>query len=201
MNTTQKILRDTKYLKTEADALKLGESEAEVSFVGRSNVGKSTLINVLCQRKKMAHVSQVPGKTRTINVYEVKCGRWIVDLPGYGYAIGSKRDKELLRPIIEGYLNSREKLRMIFVIVDVVAGPTKLDLAMIDWLKHYSLPFSIVVNKIDKIGSLKLDQRKKDIVDKLSASAYDIFWISSKKKIGIIDLQNMVTKLLDIRCP
>ena len=201
MNTTQKILRDTKYLKTEADALKLGESEAEVSFVGRSNVGKSTLINVLCQRKKMAHVSQVPGKTRTINVYEVKRGRWIVDLPGYGYAIGSKRDKELLGPIIEGYLNSREKLRMIFVIVDVVASPAKLDLAMIDWLKHYSLPFSIVVNKIDKIGSLKLDQRKKDIVDKLSDSAYDIFWISSKKKIGIIDLQNMVTKLLDIRCP
>ena len=201
MNITQKILRDTKYLKTEADALKLGESEAEVSFVGRSNVGKSTLINVLCQRKKMAHVSQVPGKTRTINVYEVKRGRWIVDLPGYGYAIGSKRDKELLGPIIEGYLNSREKLRMIFVIVDVVAGPTKLDLAMIDWLKHCSLPFSIVVNKIDKIGSLKLDQKKKDIVDKLSDSAYDILWISSKKKIGIIDLQNMVTKLLDIRCP
>ena len=94
MNTTQKILRGTKYLKTEVDALKLGESEAEVSFVGRSNVGKSTLINALCQKKKMAHVSQVPGKTRTINVYEVKRGRWIVDLPGYGYAVGPRHEKE-----------------------------------------------------------------------------------------------------------
>ncbi len=160
-------LRETKYLKTEVDAQKLGKSEAEVSFIGRSNVGKSTLINTLCQRKKMALVSQVPGKTRTINVYEVRHGRWIVDLPGYGYAIGSKHGKAELGPIIEGYLTSRERLRMIFVIVDAVAGPTKLDMIMIDWLKHHSLPFSLIVNKIDKIGALKLDQRKKDIAAEL----------------------------------
>ena len=200
MNTTQKILRDTKYLKTETDALKLGESEAEVSFVGRSNVGKSTLINTLCQKKKMAHASQVPGRTRTINVYEVKRGRWIVDLPGYGYAVGPRREKERLGSIIEGYLSSREKLRMIFVIVDAVAGPTKLDIIMIDWLKHYSLPFSIIVNKIDKIGSSKLDQRKKDIVVELVVDTCDISWVSSKKNIGITDLQKIVAKSLDIRC-
>ena len=121
MNTISKMLRDTKYLKTAADALKLGESKAEVSFVGRSNVGKSTLINAICQKKKMAHVSQVPGKTRTINVYEVTRGRWIVDLPGYGYAVGPRHEKERLGPMIEGYLSSREKLCMIFVIVDAVA--------------------------------------------------------------------------------
>ena len=200
MNTTQKILRDTKYLKTEVDALKLGKSEAEVSFVGRSNVGKSTLINALCQKKKMAHASQVPGRTRTINVYEVKRGRWIVDLPGYGYAVGPRREKERLGSIIEGYLSSREKLRMIFVIVDAVAGPTKLDIVMIDWLKHYSLPFSIIVNKIDKIGSSKLDQRKKDIVVELVVDTCDISWVSSKKNIGITDLQKIVAKSLDIRC-
>jgi len=195
-----KTLRETKYLKSEADALKLGESEAEVSFVGRSNVGKSTLINTLCQKKKMAHVSQVPGKTRTINVYEVRHDRWIVDLPGYGYAIGSKREKGQLGPIIEGYLKSRERLRMLFVIVDAVAGPTKLDIIMIDWLKHYSLPFSIIVNKIDKIGSLRLDQRKKDIAAELVIDIGDISWLSSKKNIGITDLQKIVTKLLDIQC-
>ena len=200
MNTTQKILRDTKYLKTEADALKLGESEAEVSFVGRSNVGKSTLINALCQKKKMAHVSQVPGKTRTINVYEVKRGRWIVDLPGYGYAVGLRHKKKRLGLIIEGYLSSREKLRMIFVIIDAVAGPTKLDIIMIDWLKHYSLPLSIIVNKIDKIRPSKLNQRKKDIVVELVVDTCDISWVSSKKNVGITDLQKIVTKLLDIRC-
>lgn len=193
-----KTLRETKYLKTETDVRKLGESEAEVSFIGRSNVGKSTLINTLCQKKKMAHVSQVPGKTRTINVYEVRRGRWIVDLPGYGYAIGSKRENEQLGPIIEGYLKSRERLRMIFVIVDAVAGPTKLDIIMIGWLKHYSLPFSMIVNKIDKIGSLRLDQRKKDIAAELVVDICDISWLSSKKNIGITDLQKIVTKMLDI---
>lgn len=193
-----KTLRETKYLKTETDARKLGESEAEVSFIGRSNVGKSTLINTLCQKKKMAHVSQVPGKTRTINVYEVRRGRWIVDLPGYGYTIGSKRENEQLGPIIEGYLKSRERLRMIFVIVDAVAGPTKLDIVMIGWLKHYSLPFSMIVNKIDKIGSLRLDQRKKDIAAELVVDICDISWLSSKKNIGITDLQKIVTKMLDI---
>ena len=201
MNTTQKILRDTKYLKTEADALKLGESEAEVSFVGRSNVGKSTLINALCQKKKMAHVSQVPGKTRTINVYEVKRGRWIVDLPGYGYAVGPRHEKERLGPMIGGYLSSREKLRMIFVIVDAVAGPTKSDIIMIGWLKHYSFPFSIIVNKIDKIRPSKLDERKKDITVELVVDACDISWVSSKKNIGITDLQKRVANLLDTRCP
>ena len=87
------MLRETKHLMTETDTLQLTESDAEVTFVGRSNVGKSTLINALCQKKNMARVSQVPGKTRTINVYEVKPYRWIVDLPGYGYAVGSKSGK------------------------------------------------------------------------------------------------------------
>ena len=145
----------------------------------------------------MAHVSQVPGKTRTINVYEVTRGRWIVDLPGYGYAVGSRYEKERLGPIIEGYLSSREKLCMIFVIVDAVAGPTKLDIIMIVWLKQCSLPFSIIVNKIDKIRPSKLDERKKDIAVALVVDTCDISWVSSKKDIGIADLQRIVARLLD----
>lgn len=192
------MLRDTKYLKTEADALKLGESEAEVSFVGRSNVGKSTLINAICQKKKMAHASQVPGKTRTINVYEVTRGRWIVDLPGYGYAVGPKHEKERLGSMIEKYLSSRKNLCMIFIIVDAIAGPTKLDIIMIGWLKYYSLPFSIVVNKIDKIKPSKLNEKKKDIAVELVINTCDISWVSSKKNIGITDLHKIVAKLLDI---
>ncbi len=199
MNTTQKILCDTKYLKTEFDALTLGESEAEISFIGRSNVGKSSLINALCQKKKMAYVSQVPGKTRTINVYEVKRGRWIVDLPGYGYIVGSRHERERLGPTIEGYLSSREKLRMIFFIVDAVAGPTKLDIIMIGWLRHHSLPFSIVVNKIDKVKSSRFEQRKKDVVAELVVDVCDISWVSSKKNIGIADLQKIIAKSLDIK--
>ena len=190
------MLQGTKYLKTEIDALKLGDSEAEVCFLGRSNVGKSTLINTLCNKTKLARISSVPGKTRTINVYEVSPGRWIVDLPGYGYAIGPKDEKEKLGPMIEGYLNSRDNLRMIFVIIDAVAGPTKLDLIMVEWLKHYALPFSILVNKTDKIRPSKLDARKAEISFELALDPRDISWISSDKKIGIKDLQKKIAKLL-----
>ena len=198
MNAITKILRETKHWKTEVDSRKLGESQAEVSFVGRSNVGKSTLINAICQKKDMAHASQVPGKTRTINVYEVKRGRWIVDLPGYGFAIGLKEDKDALVRVIEGYVNNREKLCMVFVIVDAVAGPTQLDMNMINWLKQYSFPCSIIVSKIDKIIVPKLDERKNEIRAKLAVNAEDIFWVSSKKNIGITDVQNRIAKLLDI---
>ena len=198
MNITPKILRETKHLMTEVDAHKLTESKVELSFVGRSNVGKSSLINAICQKRNMAHASQAPGKTRTINVYEVTRGHWIVDLPGYGYATGSRYEKQGLGTIIEGYLNSREKLCMIFVVVDAVAGPTKLDMLMISWLKHHSMLFRIIVNKIDKIKFSNLEARKKEIVTQLFVNMCDIAWVSSKKNIGIIDLQKSVAQLLDI---
>jgi len=190
------MLRATKHLITGIDALKLDESDAEVTFVGRSNTGKSTLINALCQKKNMAHVSQLPGKTRTINVYEVKPYRWIVDLPGYGFAVGTPSEKAALGPMIEGYLKSRNNLRMVFVVIDAVAGPTKLDILMINWLIHNAYPFSLIVNKIDKVGPSKLAVRQKEIIAQLDVDIADIFWISSKKKIALEPLQKMIAELL-----
>ena len=190
------MLRQTRHLMTQTDTLKLTASDAEVAFVGRSNAGKSTLINALCQKKDMARVSQVPGKTRTINVYEVKPYRWIVDLPGYGYAVGSKSGKADFGPMIEKYLTGRNNLCRVFVILDAVAGPTKLDLSMISWLTHDDYPFEIVVNKIDKIGPTKLEVRKKAIASLLMKDPADIFWISSKKKFQLEPLQKLISQLL-----
>ncbi|MBF0331568.1 MAG: ribosome biogenesis GTP-binding protein YsxC [Candidatus Omnitrophica bacterium] len=193
------MLRTTRHLMTEVDPEKVDESDAEVCFVGRSNAGKSTLINALCEKANLAWVSQVPGKTRTINVYEVKPYRWMVDLPGYGYAVGSKSDKSQLGPMIEGYLNSRENLRMVYVICDAVAGPTKLDILMINWLIHHEYPFRIIINKIDKIGSSKLEARKKEIAGQLDIGISDIYWISSQKNTGIEDLRKSIVRLLNDR--
>ena len=190
------ILRETKHVMTETDTHKLLKSDAEVTFVGRSNAGKSSLINALCDKKNMAHVSQVPGKTRTINVYEVKPYRFIVDLPGYGYAVGIKSGNADFGPMIEEYLKTRENLRMIFVVCDAVAGPTKLDFLMINWLKHKLYPFTIIINKIDKIGPAKLNVRKKEIADQLVVDTADIFWISSKNKMYIEPLQQRIATLL-----
>ena len=192
------MLRETKHLMTEVDTLKIPESDAEVTFVGRSNAGKSSLINALCQKKNMAYVSQVPGKTRTINVYEVKPYRWLVDLPGYGYAVGSKLGKADFGPMIEEYLIKRKNLCMVFVILDAVAGPTKLDILMINWLIHHDYPYNIIVNKIDKIGPSKMEVRKKEITSELGFDAADIFWISSKNKIQIEPLQKLIAQLLDV---
>jgi GTP-binding protein len=194
-----KILRETKHLMTETNTGKLTKSDAEVAFVGRSNAGKSSLINALCEKKNMAHVSQVPGKTRTINVYEVKPYRWLVDLPGYGFAVGSKvTGKAEFGPMIEEYLANRDNLCMVFVILDAVAGPTKLDILMINWFIHNAYSFYIVVNKIDKIGPSTLDVRKKEIAGQLAIDAADIFWISSKKKIQIEPLQKLIAQLLNV---
>lgn len=192
------MLNLTKHLLTETDAGKVGQSDAEVSFVGRSNAGKSSLVNALCQRNSLAYISQVPGKTRTINVYEVRPYRWIVDLPGYGFAVGQKSEKEQLGKIIEGYLRSRKNLCMVFVILDSVAGPTKLDMLMINWLAHYAIPFRIVVNKVDKLGPVKLAVRKDEIAGQLSVDVRDIFWISSKKGTELEPLRQYVAQLLGV---
>jgi GTP-binding protein len=198
MSEFLKILRETKHYKTEVNPQKLGGSDVEIAFVGRSNVGKSSLINAICQRKNMAYTSQVPGKTRTINVYEVVQGRWIVDLPGYGYAVGLKNQKDKLGKIIEDYLHARESLCMVFVIIDAVAGPTQLDHLMLNWLQHYNLPFSIVVGKLDKIKTAKLEQRKSEIAGELSLNGEDILWASSVKKSGIEEFQRTIAELLQI---
>jgi GTP-binding protein len=192
------MLQATKHLLTTTDGLRLEQGDAEVCLAGRSNAGKSSLINALCQKKRIAHVSQTPGKTRVINVYEVKPYRWIVDLPGYGFALGPRAESVLFGPMIETYLASRQNLRMILLVLDAVAGPTKLDLMMVDWLNHKRYPFRIIVNKIDKIGPSKLEARKKEIAGLLSIDAVELFWISAKNTLAIEPLRQMIAQLLKV---
>ena len=193
-----KTLRAAKHFKTVSDPLALEDCEAEVTFVGRSNVGKSSLINAVCHKKDMAMASNVPGTTRYVHVYEAGTGRWLVDLPGYGYAVGPVDEKEMLAPMVEGYLDDRNSLSMVFVVIDIVAGPTKLDISMIDWLFYGSFPFSFVINKIDKVSSLKLDARKQEIAAAISIYKKDIFWVSSKTNAGISVLQEAIARSLEL---
>lgn len=187
-----KALHNARHFKTEVDVAKLGNSGAEVVFLGRSNVGKSSLINALCHKRNMAHSSQIPGKTRTINVYEVIPGRWLVDLPGYGFAVGGSKAREELGAVIESYLKDRASLAMVYLIMDAVAGPTRLDMTMLTWLKHYAYPVTFVVHKIDKIPQPKLEARKKQIAGMLECDAALIHWASSTKGTGIDHLQQSI---------
>lgn len=192
------MLNQTKHLMTEVDVKKLPRGDAEVTFLGRSNVGKSSFINALCQKKDMARVSQVPGKTRTINIYEVKRGRFIVDLPGYGHAVGSWAGKADFGPMLEAYLTGRPNLVMVFVIIDTLVGPTKLDIETISWLKQNDYPYTIIANKIDRVGTSTLESRKKEIALELVLDVKEIFWVSSKKKMQVEPLQRLVAKLLGV---
>ncbi|MDE7098922.1 MAG: ribosome biogenesis GTP-binding protein YihA/YsxC [Ruminococcus sp.] len=130
----------------------------EIAFAGHSNVGKSTLINKIFNRKNLARVSSVPGKTATINFYGLDNIRF-VDLPGYGYAKVAKSEKERWSGLIDGYLSSERDIRLIFMLVDMRHAPTKDDLKMIDFLIDTEMPFVLVLTKADKLKKTEREKR------------------------------------------
>lgn len=128
----------------------------EVAFAGRSNVGKSSLINTLVNRKDLARTSSSPGKTQSINFYLVNQSVCLVDLPGYGYAKVPQQVRRRWSPLIEEYCRNRQSLRGVVVIIDARIGPTPLDLSLIAWLKTISMPAIITMTKIDKLSKNKI---------------------------------------------
>ena len=123
----------------------------EIGLAGRSNVGKSSLINVLINRNSYARTSSQPGKTQTLNFYKVEDQLYFVDVPGYGYAKVSKKEREKWGQMIETYLTSRETLRGVVILVDARHAPTKDDVAMYEWMRYYEMPLLVVATKSDKI--------------------------------------------------
>lgn len=172
-------------------------STIEIAFAGRSNVGKSTLINKIMNRKALARVSAVPGKTATINFYKLDPIR-IVDLPGYGYAKVAKTEKHRWADLIEGYLESDRDIRLTFLLIDMRHPPSKDDLHMLDYLIERELPFVIVLTKADK---LKPTERKK----RLAAFAEEIPYFdeihvvpfSSITREGVEEIRDIITDIAE----
>ena len=134
------------------------DSKLEYAFIGRSNVGKSSLINMLTNHKKLAKTSQTPGKTLLINHFIINKEWYLVDLPGYGYAKRSKKEVARLDQMIRGYILQREQLVNVFVLVDVRLEPQKIDLEFIEWLGQSSIPLAIIFTKADKLTANKVTQ-------------------------------------------
>ncbi|MEY2610471.1 MAG: YihA family ribosome biogenesis GTP-binding protein [Acidimicrobiia bacterium] len=180
------------FVTSAVDAKVLPTSPAEVAFVGRSNVGKSSLINALANRKQLARVSNTPGRTQLINMFALPNGGTLVDLPGYGYAAVPGRVKQGWQKMIEGYLLDREELVNVFVLVDGEIGPTKLDVQMLEWLRANGIPHTVVATKHDKVKSAKRQTRKKDLAAGCMLEPGDIVWVSASKGVGIDTLRSLV---------
>ncbi len=169
----------------------------EIAFAGRSNVGKSSLLNLLTNRKKLARVSQNPGKTRTINFYEINDLFRIVDLPGYGYAKVSKAMSASWGKMIEDYFDVREGLIKVVLLVDIRHAPSKQDVQMYDFLKHYGYDGIVVATKADKISRNQYQKNIKLIRQTLDMDKDDkIIPISSLKKTGYDELLDEIEKMI-----
>jgi GTP-binding protein len=193
------LLRDARFLASAPDAHHLGSCRAEVALVGRSNVGKSSLLNALTCQPQLARVSRTPGRTRLINVFLAGPDRWIVDLPGYGYAAGPRAESDAWQQMIEGYLLGRSSLRMVFVLVDAEVGPTRLDQQMLDWLHHVRLPYRLVATKADQVKPGRQSARRRDVAAALGLDVDAVAWVSSKMGKGLDELRNEMAALLELR--
>jgi GTP-binding protein len=174
----------------------LPASPAEVAIVGRSNVGKSTLINAMANHRQLAKTSKTPGRTQLINLFTLPDGTTVVDLPGYGYAAVPQRERRSWQPMIEGYLLERESLELVFVLVDGEIGPTPLDLQMLDWLTANDVPHTVVATKLDKVKPSRLAGRKQQLASRCHLDEGDILWVSAAKGTGIDQLQSHVLSVL-----
>jgi GTP-binding protein len=183
-----------KFVTSAARLSQLPDLEAEVAFVGRSNVGKSALINALANTKQLARVSNTPGRTQLINLFTLAGNDSVglVDLPGYGYAKVPGRIRKDWPEMIEGYLLERESLVQVFVLVDGEIGPTPLDQQMLNWLRANDVPHTVVATKWDKVKSAKRNTRRKDLAAGCDLETGDVVWVSASKNHGIDDLRSLV---------
>lgn len=176
------------------------DNKAEYAFIGRSNVGKSSLINMLCNHKGLAKTSATPGKTLLINLFLVNREWYLVDLPGYGYAKRSKSVQDQLQRMISSYILQRQQLVNVFVLIDIRHDPQKIDREFIDWLGVSSVPFSIVFTKADKLGPVKARQNAERWMESLRDTWETLppyFVTSSEKKTGRQEVIDYIGQIND----
>jgi GTP-binding protein len=178
------------------------DNKPEYAFIGRSNVGKSSLINMLTNHRKLAKTSSMPGKTILINHFIINKEWYLVDLPGYGYAKRSKKEQVKLDQMIRGYILGREQLVNVFVLVDVRLEPQAIDLEFINWLGMSSIPFSLVFTKADKLTANKVRQQVQAYVNKMLETWEEMppyFVTSAEKAVGrdeVLDYIEQINKSL-----
>lgn len=193
------IIKSAKFVISNTDyKLCPQDKKPEYAFIGRSNVGKSSLINMLVNQKNLALTSSTPGKTMLINHFIINDGWYLVDLPGYGYARRGKEGRRQIGKIIESYILNRVEMVNLFLLIDCRHKPLKIDLDFINWLGEHQIPFSIVFTKIDKIGKMVLERNIEEYSNTLKKTWEElppIFRTSAEKKEGKENILNYIEEL------
>lgn len=169
---------------------------SEIAFAGRSNVGKSSLLNKLFNRKNLARVSSVPGKTITINFYNVDGNRF-VDLPGYGYAKISKQERDRFGELMEGYFQSGRQIELVVQLIDMRHPPSKDDFNMISFMEQMNIPFIVVLTKADKLKKKEFESRSKLIFDELKNPDYPVIPFSAVTGLGVDEIKKTIEKVFE----
>ena len=171
----------------------------EYAFIGRSNVGKSSLINSICNKKRLAKTSSRPGKTQLINHFLINDNWYLVDLPGYGYARASKTQKKVFQSFITEYFKKRKKLMNAFLLIDLRHKPQIIDLNFMQWLGANQIPFSLVFTKADKLKPKALEKNIKDYISEMLVKAWEelppVFVTSSLHRTGGDEILNYIDQL------
>ncbi len=181
------------------DPRTLPPSPAEVAIVGRSNVGKSSLLNALAGKDGLARTSKTPGRTQLLNCFRIPSGATVVDLPGYGWAKTSKENRAAWQRRMERYLTQREPLVMTMLLVDGEIGPAKADLEMLAWLRAADVPFTIVATKHDKVKSSARTRRRREFAEGCGVGEKDVLWVSAARNVNVGLLRDRVRDLLGAR--
>jgi GTP-binding protein len=182
-------IKSADFVMSNSDVAKCpNEPIPEYAFIGRSNVGKSSLINMLTEKKSLAKTSGRPGKTQLINHFKINGNWFLVDLPGYGYARVSKRDKNIFQKYITNYFLQRQQLVCSFVLIDIRHEPQKVDMEFMQWLGEHAIPFAIIFTKADKLKPQAIERQVDHYIKELLSGAWEEapqhFVTSSSKRIG-----------------
>lgn len=192
------MIKQAKFKISVAEAEKIQNYGApEIAIAGKSNVGKSSFINFLTNQSKLAKTSSAPGRTRLINYFEINGGEYyFVDLPGYGYAKVAKEEKQKWGSLIEGYLEASENLVNVFVLVDIRREPSDDDRMLLGYLYQYSIPFTVIATKADKLSKQAAKKSLQTIAAGLSIGVDNIIVTSSEKKLGKEEVLKRIDQLL-----
>lgn len=192
------VIKNSEFIKSFASSKGLDEfNKPQFAFVGRSNVGKSSLLNALCNRKNLAKTSSTPGRTRLVNMFLINKEFFFVDLPGYGYAKASKEEQKGWQSLIGGYLSRSENLKLVFVLVDSRHLPTEKDLEMLNYLYSFQIPFHIIATKTDKLSKTELNKNKVAISSALGVGVDDIIFVSAEKKQNLDKVLEVIEQNLN----